>query len=90
MPHPPAHPFAAPEILRGGKYIDKKSYKKLPVDGRLADAYSLGVLLWCMDEERLIEIDQMAQRKEDVVLYQARDDDEDGGDKSAKVRWSMG
>lgn len=82
VPHPPAHPFAAPEILRGGKYIDKKSYKKLPVDGRLADAYSLGVLLWCMDEERLIEIDQMAQRKEDVVLYQARDDDEDGGDEA--------
>ncbi|KAG9002729.1 hypothetical protein FRB94_003649 [Tulasnella sp. JGI-2019a] len=73
VPHPPAHPFAAPEVLRGGKYI--ANYKRLPVDGRLADAYSLGVLLWCLDEERLIEIDQAAQRKEDVVLFAHEDDD---------------
>ncbi|KAG8856311.1 hypothetical protein FRB96_006462 [Tulasnella sp. 330] len=73
VPHPPAHPFAAPEVLRGGKYI--ANYKRVPVDGRLADAYSLGVLLWCLDEERLIELDQAAQRKEDVVLFSYEHDD---------------
>ncbi|KAG8903039.1 hypothetical protein FRB99_003809 [Tulasnella sp. 403] len=80
VPHPPAHPFAAPEILRGGKYVDKRTYKRIPVDGRLCDAYSLGVLLWCLDEERLIEIDQAVQRKEEVVLYTATDEEDDGAD----------
>ncbi|KAG8979199.1 hypothetical protein FRB90_008195, partial [Tulasnella sp. 427] len=79
VPHPPAHPFAAPEILRGGKYVDSRTCRRLPVDGRLCDAYSLGVLLWCLDEERLIEIDQAVQKKEETVLFDAKDEDEDEG-----------
>ncbi|KAG9050003.1 hypothetical protein FS837_008183 [Tulasnella sp. UAMH 9824] len=79
VPHPPAHPFAAPEILRGGKYVDSRTYKRLPVDGRLCDAYSLGVLLWCLDEERLVEIDQNVQKKEETVLFNEKDEDEDEG-----------
>lgn len=79
LPHPPAHPFAAPEILRGGKYVDSRTCKRLPVDGRLCDAYSLGVLLWCLDEERLVEIDQNVQKKEETVLFNEKDEDEDEG-----------
>jgi len=80
VPQPSAHPFAAPETLRGGRYIDPITKKRLPVDGRLTDAYSLGVLLWCLDEERLLDLDRDAQKREDVVLFNISDDEDSDSD----------
>ncbi|KAG8969957.1 hypothetical protein FRC03_012410 [Tulasnella sp. 419] len=76
IPQVGAHPFAAPEILRGGKVVNSEG-KKVPADGRLGDAYSLGMLLWCLDEERLIEVQQSVQKKEEVDLYAGIDEESD-------------
>jgi hypothetical protein len=52
----------------------------MPVDGRLADAYSLGVLLWCLDEERLLDLDRDAQKREEVMLFNVPDDEDSDSD----------
>jgi serine/threonine protein kinase len=63
--HPGSRPFCAPEILRApsGSCIDSRT--KQWVDPILADAYSLGVILVCMDLCKLIDIGNERQKKEE-------------------------
>ncbi len=51
--HPGTRPFAAPEILRGECQ-----------DAILADAYSFGVILACLDQNALIDCDPEIQMKD--------------------------
>ncbi|PVF96141.1 hypothetical protein CPB86DRAFT_787286 [Serendipita vermifera] len=63
--HPGSRPFCAPEILRApsGSCIDSRT--KQWVDPILADAYSLGIILVCMDLCKLVDIGNEKQKKED-------------------------
>ncbi|KZT22594.1 kinase-like protein [Neolentinus lepideus HHB14362 ss-1] len=51
--HPGTRPFAAPEILRGECQ-----------DARLADAYSFGMILVCLDRCALVDVKPWDQRKD--------------------------
>ncbi|EJD52473.1 kinase-like protein, partial [Auricularia subglabra TFB-10046 SS5] len=51
--HPGTRPFTAPEILRG----ECK-------DARLADAYSFGIILLCMDRGGLVNLEARNQKKD--------------------------
>ncbi|KAG8962815.1 hypothetical protein FRC05_005100 [Tulasnella sp. 425] len=53
--------------------------KLIDFNGWLCGAYTLGVLLWCLDKERLVEIDQAVERKEEIVLFDVKDQDDDEG-----------
>ncbi|OSX66066.1 hypothetical protein POSPLADRAFT_1131746 [Postia placenta MAD-698-R-SB12] len=51
--HPGTRPFAAPEVLRGECQ-----------DARLADAYSFGMILVCLDRCDLVDVKPWVQRKD--------------------------
>ena len=51
--HPGTRPFAAPEILRGEC-----------ADARLADAYSFGMVLVCLDRGESVDVKPWDQRKD--------------------------
>ncbi|KZT10771.1 kinase-like protein [Laetiporus sulphureus 93-53] len=51
--HPGTRPFAAPEVLRGECQ-----------DPRLADAYSFGMILVCLDRCELVDVKPWVQRKD--------------------------
>ncbi|EMD33608.1 hypothetical protein CERSUDRAFT_117709 [Gelatoporia subvermispora B] len=51
--HPGTRPFSAPEVLRGECQ-----------DARLADAYSFGIILVCLDRCNLVDIKPWDQRKD--------------------------
>ncbi|EPQ56912.1 kinase-like protein [Gloeophyllum trabeum ATCC 11539] len=53
--HPGTRPFAAPEILRGECQ-----------DARLADAYSFGMVLVCLDRCALVDVKPWEQRKDQL------------------------
>ncbi|KAG5638056.1 hypothetical protein H0H81_002090 [Sphagnurus paluster] len=55
--HPGTRPFSAPEILRGECQ-----------DARLADAYSFGVILVCLDRSECVDIKPWEQRQDMVPL----------------------
>lgn len=63
--HPGSRPFCAPEILRAssGTCIDSRT--KQWIDPILADAYSLGIVLVCMDLCKLVDIGNERQKRED-------------------------
>jgi len=54
--HPGTRPFTAPEILRGEC-----------TDALLADAYSLGIILLCLDLGNLVDVDQAHQRQDGEI-----------------------
>lgn len=56
--HPGTRPFTAPEILRGECQ-----------DARLADAYSFGVILSCLDQCALVDCDPAAQARDEVPQH---------------------
>lgn len=51
--HPGTRPFTAPEILRGEC-----------TDARLADAYSFGIILLCLDRGGLVNLEARNQKKD--------------------------
>ncbi|KAH9948970.1 kinase-like protein [Amylocystis lapponica] len=53
--HPGTRPFSAPEILRGECQ-----------DARLADAYSFGMVLVCLDRCSLVDVKPWVQRKDQL------------------------
>ncbi|KAI0786758.1 kinase-like protein [Abortiporus biennis] len=53
--HPGTRPFSAPEILRGECE-----------DARLADAYSFGMILVCLDRCALVDVKPWEQRKDNL------------------------
>lgn len=53
--HPGTRPFTAPEILRGECQ-----------DARLADAYSFGVILSCIDQCALVDCDPAVQARDEI------------------------
>ena len=63
--HPGSRPFCAPEILRvsSGTCIDSRT--KQWIDPILADAYSLGIVLVCMDLCTLVDIGNERQKREE-------------------------
>jgi serine/threonine protein kinase len=63
--HPGSRPFCAPEILRApsGSSIDSKT--KQWIDPILADAYSLGIIMVCMDLCKLVDIGNEKQKREE-------------------------
>ncbi|KAG8815685.1 hypothetical protein FRC17_000614 [Serendipita sp. 399] len=63
--HPGSRPFCAPEILRAssGTCIDSRT--KQWIDPILADAYSLGIILVCMDLCKLVDCSGEKQKRED-------------------------
>ncbi|KAG8940491.1 hypothetical protein FRC04_005228 [Tulasnella sp. 424] len=67
VPSSAYHPFPGPKVF------------EVATHGWLCGAYTLGVLLWCLDKERLVEIDQAVERKEEIVLFDVKDQDDDEG-----------
>lgn len=63
--HPGSRPFCAPEILRApsGSSIDSRT--KVWIDPILADAYSLGIILVCMDLCKLVDVNGEKQKREE-------------------------
>ncbi|KAG8824131.1 hypothetical protein FRC19_002454 [Serendipita sp. 401] len=63
--HPGSRPFCAPEILRAssGTCIDSRT--KQWIDPILADAYSFGIILVCMDLCKLVDCSGEKQKRED-------------------------
>ena len=56
--HVGTRPFTAPEVLRGEC-----------TDARLADAYSFGVVLACVDQDALVDCDPAVQRQDIVPRH---------------------
>lgn len=56
--HVGTRPFTAPEILRGEC-----------TDARLADAYSFGVILACIDQDALVDCDPEIQRRDIIPKH---------------------
>ena len=54
--HPGTRPFTAPEILR-----------EECMDAILADAYSFGIILLCLDLDNLVDIDPKYQREDGEI-----------------------
>jgi hypothetical protein len=54
--HPGTRPFTAPEIIRGEC-----------TDPILADAYSFGMILLCLDHSQLVDVDPAHQRKDGEI-----------------------
>jgi len=67
--HPGSRPFCAPEILRAssGSSIDSKT--KAWIDPILADAYSLGIIMVCMDLCKLVDVGNEKQKREEYALF---------------------
>ncbi|TCD68045.1 hypothetical protein EIP91_011589 [Steccherinum ochraceum] len=78
--HPGTRPFSAPEVLRGEC-----------VDALLADAYSFGVILVCLDRCELVDMKPWEQRK-DVIPKGFLDGLEVFGSRCAEYlrRWDKG
>lgn len=61
--HPGTRPFTAPEILR----LSSAPYPNHPINALLADAYSLGIILLCLDLAQLVDLDPEYQKQDGVL-----------------------
>ncbi|KAJ7723560.1 kinase-like domain-containing protein [Mycena metata] len=78
--HPGTRPFSAPEVLRGEC-----------TDARLADAYSFGMILVCLDRCESVDVKPWDQRK-DILPKDLFDGCEVFGDRAREYlrRWDAG